>query len=245
MTALYAFARLTDDLSDGDSTEEVKRPALTAWRRSLRLALAGEPSEGVFPALVDSVRRFGVPENCLFDVIDGVEMDLDKRRYESFDDLAIYCRRVASSVGLACLNIWEVTEPPPAEPVLHCGYAFQLTNIVRDLKEDAARGRVYLPLADLRQFGYSPEELSRGVVNDRFRALMRFEIERAERFYDDSNALFKYLRSDGRRALRLMIARYRGLLREIKLRDGNVFTERIRMTTVQKLVLATRCLLSG
>ena len=244
MTALYAFSRLTDDLSDGPAPLEERRAALLVWRKSLRHALAGEPADGVFPALVDATRRFGIPENYLFDVIDGVEMDLDQRCYETFDELAVYCRRVASAVGLACLHIWGCEGPIPHESALQCGYAFQLTNMLRDLREDAALGRIYLPRADLRRFEYLPEELLRGVVNDRFRALLHFEIERAEMFYDAATALFPCLRADGRRALRLMIGRYRGLLDEIKRRQGDVFRERVKLTLGQKLAIGCRAMLS-
>ena len=128
-------------------------------------------------------------------MIDGVEMDLTPRRYETFDELEQYCERVASAVGLACIHIWGFRGPEAFEPARQAGVALQLTNILRDLKEDAAAGRVYLPLADLRRCGYSEKELSAGTVNDAFLDLMRFEIERAEQFYRAAAGLSRLARA--------------------------------------------------
>ena len=116
----------------------------------------------MLPALCDSVARFGIPADCLREAIAGVEMDFDVERYETFDDLKVYCHRVASVVGLACIHIWGFRDPRAIPAACQCGLAFQLTNILRDLKEDAARGRVYLPAAELRRFGYTRDDLLRG-----------------------------------------------------------------------------------
>ena len=146
-------------------------------------------SDSVLPALVDSVEKYHIPAEYLFAVFDGVEMDLDRHRYETFDELKQYCQRVASAVGLACIHIWGFRGQGTAEgdaafeAAWQAGIALQLTNILRDLKADAAGDRVYLPLEDFRSSGYSIEELKNGVVNEAFRRLMRLEIERAKQFY--------------------------------------------------------------
>ena len=138
---------------------------------------------GLLPALADTVRRFKIPAAHLEAVIDGVEMDLDRHRYQTFDQLADYCRHVASAVGLACIHVWGFRGDEALGPATQCGLAFQLTNILRDLGEDAAAGRIYLPLDDFQACGYSPDELCRGVVNDRYLRLMRLQTDRAEELY--------------------------------------------------------------
>ncbi len=200
MCALYAFLRRTDDLGDSTESVERRRSALETWRRALRRALGGQYDDPLLPALADTVRRYGVPSVHLEDVIDGVEMDLEPCRYETFADLEVYCHRVASAVGLACLPIWGCSSDEAEQPARRCGLAFQLTNILRDLKEDAACGRVYLPAEDLERFDYTLDELRAGVRNERFRQLMRFEIGRAEQLYESGAELEPHLSADGQRA---------------------------------------------
>ncbi len=192
----------------------------------------------MFPALVDTVARYGIPHEYLFGCIDGVEMDLTERTYASFADLEDYCYHVASVVGLACIHIWGFSDPAAIAPVRDLGVAFQLTNILRDLKEDAERGRVYLPEEDLRRFGYSRDDLGRGVRDSRFRDLMNFEIARAEEFYKRGAALLPYVSRDSRAALRAMTGIYHGLLGEIRRRGGDVFTERVRLDALRKAGIA-------
>ena len=154
MDALYAFMRHTDDLGDNPQPVAARASAVRGWRASLAGALNGSwetPQHPLLPALADTVHRFHIPPEHLFAVIDGVEMDLAGRQYETFEDLAGYCRCVASAVGLACLHVWGYGGDEAREPADKCGLAFQLTNILRDLKEDAGQGRVYLPLEDLRR----------------------------------------------------------------------------------------------
>ncbi len=170
MEALYAFMRHTDDLGDSPAPVDARRAALARWRAQVQAALGGaaepiaasvpsppaeDPFVALLPALIDAVRRFSIPPVHLLAVLDGVAMDLDGRRYETFDELADYCRHVASAVGLACIHIWGFRGEEALEPARKCGVAFQLTNILRDLKEDTARGRLYLPAEDLRQCGYA------------------------------------------------------------------------------------------
>lgn len=244
MFALYSFLRRTDDLSDGLLSGEDSRRALLAWRQSFHRALAGSFDDPLLPALADTVHRFGIPQNYLEDAISGVEMDLDHQGYETFAELEDYCHHVASAVGLACIHIWGFTSSAALEPARRCGLAFQLTNILRDLKEDAARDRVYLPREDMRRFDYSPEELKLGICDERFRRLMRFEIQRAEQFYADATQLDRFLQPECRRAFVAMLSTYRELLAEIKRRDGDVWTSRVRLAGWRKARIAVRCLFS-
>ena len=255
MEALYAFMRHTDDLAD-DLPSNSRRDALVAWRSSLQEALQGERKirdlkseirdlkseiqNPCLPALSDAVRRFHIPSEHLHAVIDGVEMDLDRQRYETFEDLEPYCARVASAVGLACIHVWGFRGPEALEPARQTGIALQLTNILRDLKEDAALGRVYLPLADLRACGYSVDDLMAEVADERFDRLMADQIARAERFYAGGAELIDWLEPAGRRIFGLMMGTYHALLREIALRPGDVFRRRIRVGRLKKLGLAAR-----
>jgi phytoene synthase len=240
MCALYAFLRRTDDLGDSSESQKVRRKALWAWRTSLARSLAGSFDDPLLPALVDTVKRFEIPDEYLYAVIDGVETDLENCRYETFQDLEEYCYRVASAVGIACIHIWGFRSEAAMEPARQCGLAFQLTNILRDLKEDAAHNRVYLPQEDLRRFDYSVEELNAGVCNESFRALMRFEIERAEGFYRQAHELDRWLEPEGRRVFGTMLATYGALLDEMKSLDGDVLSARVALSGWRKIQIAAR-----
>ncbi len=245
MCALYAFARRTDDLGDNSQPIESRRAALTDWRLALNRALAGNAQGPILPALVDTAQAYGFSPAYLHALIDGVEMDLEyPTRYETFEELSDYCYKVASAVGLCCIHIWGFTSDAALEPARKCGVAFQLTNILRDLKEDAAEDRVYLPLEDLRRCGYTVDELLRGVSNERFKKLMRFEIARAEQYYAEAAELEHWLEPDGKIIFGAMTGIYRGLLEEIKRHDADVFHYRVRLSTWRKLRIAGRWLLT-
>jgi phytoene synthase len=219
---------------------------LSAWRIAFDNALHDEFADcqkipaAILPAVVDTVQRFHIPSEHLTAVINGVAMDLEPRYYETFDELQPYCERVASAVGLACIHIWGFRGPEAFEPARQTGIALQLTNILRDIHEDAQHGRVYLPLADLRQHHYSVEDLRVGIVDDRFRQLMADEIARAEQFYADGAALLDWLEPDGRRIFGLMTESYHVLLRAIAARPVDVFCRRIRPSRIEKLRLLLR-----
>ena len=238
MCALYAFSRHADDLSDNNQPVEVRSATLASWRTSLERSLEEKFDAPLFPALVDTLHRYDIPVQYLYDIIDGVEMDLETRRYETFDELSEYCYRVASAVGLACIHIWGFNSDEAKEPAIKCGLAFQLTNILRDLKEDAARERVYLPLEDLRRFDYSAEELLNGVRDSRLTEIIRFETDRAEKLYRESATLLDYLHPDGKRALTTMMKTYWQLLAEIGRQSGNPMNGRIHLPTHRKLSIA-------
>jgi len=242
MCALYSFMRVADDLTDEAGPTEEKRTALESWRRQLREALAGCYSHPLHAAFHHTVERYGIPPIYLEAVLDGVGMDLDTERYETFADLYRYCYRVASAVGLACIHIWGCSAPRAAPLAEAAGIAFQLTNILRDLGEDAARGRVYLPREDLLRFGYSEEQLGRGVRDDHFTELMRFQVTRANSYYDAALPLAELLQPPGRAVFLVMLRTYRGLLDEIVRRHYDVFSTRVRLSRLRKLWLAARVL---
>lgn len=240
MCALYAFLRHTDDLADNQLPLDERRKSLDLWRQSLSRAMNGGFDSPILPALRDTVTKFEIPLEYLIAVIDGVEMDLEHTRYQTFAELEDYCYHVASVVGLACVHVWGFRGEVGFESARQCGVAFQLTNILRDLQEDAANGRIYLPQEDLADFGYKNEELVAGIFNDCFRRMMRFEVGRAEELYRQASDLAPWLHPDGQRVFGAMMATYRGLLDEIRRRDGDVFTRRVRLSRWQKLKIAIR-----
>ena len=242
MHALYAFLRKTDDLADEDGPADVRRRALDDWRASLDRALSGACNDDLMPALVDTVQRYHIQPAWLHATIDGVCRDQDEMKLETFDDLKHYCYQVAGVVGLSCVSIWGLRDPSRdiTRLAIARGAAFQMTNILRDLKEDADHGRVYLPEEDLRRFGYTIDDLKAGLSNDAFRNLMRFEVARADSLYRESAELSEHLLPEGQAALSAMSGVYHRLLEEIKRRDGDVFGERIRLSAWQKFGIAAR-----
>jgi 15-cis-phytoene synthase len=242
MCALYAFMRIADDLADGPGDNAEKRRALASWRRQLNEALAGEDCHPSSAALRQTILGYGIPPRYLEDVLEGVAMDLDTDRYNTFADLYPYCYRVASAVGLACIHIWGFENERALEYAESAGIALQLTNILRDLGEDADRGRIYLPREDLLRFGYDEESLRLRVRDQRFHALMRFQVARAQEYYDAAAPLASLLRPAGRAVFLVMLRTYHGLLEAIVRRDYDVFSSRVRLSKLHKLWLAARAL---
>ncbi|MGO9109755.1 MAG: phytoene/squalene synthase family protein [Thermoguttaceae bacterium] len=259
MHALYAFMRHSDDLADDPPPGCSPRERLRQWRGALENMLSEKVlsedaaasevdpcGRAILPAVVQTVREFHIPPELLLAVLDGVEMDLEPRIYATFDELAVYCQRVASAVGLACIHIWGFSsgstglEGNVLGPSHSAGLALQLTNILRDLSEDARRGRVYVPLEDIGACGYSAEELQRGVVNRPFLRLMEMEFDRAEQFYREASELPHSLHKDGHRIFGLMMETYHALLHAIRRQPADVFTRRIRVSPWTKLRLAAR-----
>lgn len=241
--AVYAFMRYCDDISDGDAGIRDKRKLLQDWRSQLKAAYSGEIQENpILPAFRDAVHRFSIPEQYFHWIIDGEEMDLEIFQYETFEDLYKYCFRVASAVGLVCLHIFGFRDERAKMLAEQCGIAFQLTNILRDIREDAERGRIYLPLEDLKRFRYEEEELRRGIQNERFRQLMRFEAERAREYYIGARNLLPLIDESSRPALWAMIEIYERILNRIVQQRFDVFQNRIRLTSREKAFVAIKAI---
>lgn len=236
MCVLYAFLRVTDDIGDDEHRSiAARKTALENWKRSLEESLNGTMGDHqVFPALIELIESGKLPPQYLFEVIDGVGMDLEPRRYQTFAELESYCYHVAGAVGLCCIHLWGFEDRAAIEPAIACGTAFQLTNIFRDLAEDIDRGRVYLPQEDLEHFGYSDDDLKNRVFDNRFRELMRFEVERARSYYQHAEQLFEYVSRDGQPILRAMIRIYGGLLDRIERRNYDVYSSRICLSRYYK-----------
>jgi phytoene synthase len=244
MCVLYAFMRRTDDLADepGVSLDD-KRIAIHRWRNDLDAAIQGHTiHDRVLPAVADIIRRHEIPPQYLRDVIAGVESDLEPRVIDDFAQLQSYCYHVAGAVGLCCIRIWKYSDPQAEQAAIACGTAFQLTNILRDLKEDSLAGRCYLPLEDLRRFGVTPDELRHGGDALGYQQLMQFEVDRARQFYADAQPLLKWLSPEGRRVQKAMFRTYGGLLDEIERRKFDVQSSRVRLPRWIKWTTGVRCL---
>ena len=237
--SVYAFCRFVDDIADDDGVDNA--PAmLTRWREELDKVFAGTPSRAISRALSENVRRFNIPRRYFEEVIDGVEMDLTQRRYNSFTDLCLYCRRVASAVGLICIEIFGYRNQSAQLYAERLGIAFQLTNIIRDVSEDAARDRIYLPLEDLVRFEISEAEILNCVYSPRFRQLIEFEAQRARQYYREAEEALadedrgSMLAAEGMRLI------YASLLERIARADYRVFDRRMSLSTPRKLYLVGR-----
>ena len=238
--AVYAYMRVCDDLSDEPGAT---REALDRWRRSTEQALAGNfDNHPVWPALRDAVQRYAIPREYLFLMIEGVVSDLEPRRLETFDDLYAYCYRVASVVGLTVVHIFGFTSPQALPLAEKCGIAFQLTNILRDVREDAARGRIYLPAADLRRFAVAEDDIRAGRRSPEMLELLGFEAARARAYYAESRPLVNLIAPRSRPCLRALIGIYSRLLDRIVRSDYDVFSRRISLSGVEKSCIVLRAL---
>ncbi len=244
MCALYAFLRHTDDLADEAGPAEWKAEAIRSWRLEFDAALEGRESRWPgLPAVADTVARHGIPVHLLHEVIDGVSMDIEPRGYATFADLAEYCHRVASVVGICCLYVWGYrSQGGRAEQLAErCGLALQLTNIIRDVRCDACNGRIYLPEDDLARFGVGPEDLiATGAPCDGLRALLAFQAQRAFEYYEAGRELLPLIASVGRPVLLAILGTYRGLLDEIVSRNYNVLDGRISVSHWRKAAVVFR-----
>jgi phytoene synthase len=240
ITALYAFCREVDDVVDECSDPQLARAKLAWWRAELAAAYAGRPSHPVTQALAAAAGDFNLPQELLAEIIDGMEMDLVQTRYADFKALHLYCYRVASTVGLLAAEIFGYEDRRTLKYAHDLGLAFQLTNIIRDVGEDARRGRIYLPADELAQFGVGAEDILHSRYSEAFRRLMTFQIERAERYYEQALAQLPAQDRRAQRAGLAMAAIYRALLAEIR-RDGcRVLDRRMALTPLRKLWIAWR-----
>ncbi len=238
ITALYAFCREVDDTVDEATDGSVARIKLAWWRTEVSKMYSGTPTHPVMLALQPHIAVYQLEEKHLLAIVDGMEMDLDQSRYLDYPGLQRYCWHVAGVVGILSASIFGYTNPQTLAYAEKLGLAFQLTNIIRDVGDDARKGRIYLPVNDLQQFGVTANDLLKLQHSDKFEALMRFQAERAQAVYDEALAL---LPKEDRRAQRpglMMAAIYRTLLDEIQ-RDGfHVLNQRISLTPLRKLWLA-------
>lgn len=244
ITAFYAFCREVDDVVDEVRDPGVAATKLAWWRKEVACAFAGEPTHPAMKALMPHAHTYGIEPRHLNEVIEGCELDLSQSRYLDFAGLARYCHLVAGVVGEVAANIFGRTEPQTLAYADKLGLAMQLTNIIRDVGDDARRGRIYLPIDELQRFDVKAHEILRREApwgySERFTALMRFQAERAHRCYDEAMALLPQADRRAQRPGLMMANIYRTLLREIEREDFQVLHQRIALTPLRKLWIAMR-----
>lgn len=245
ITALYAFCREVDDAVDECSDAAVARRKLAWWREEVSGLYRGVPQHPVGCALAPVVARYHLPEARLGEIIAGVEMDLERNRYPDFEALRLYCHRVAGVVGVLSAEIFGYRDRATLEYAADLGLAFQLTNIIRDVGEDARRDRIYLPQDELARFGVAVADIAGCRETEAFRRLMEFQIERAERCYEQALAKLPAVDRAAQCPGLIMAAIYRALLAEIRAAGCPVLTRRIGLTPLRKLWIAWRTWLSA
>ncbi|BAZ12212.1 squalene/phytoene synthase [Calothrix sp. NIES-4071] len=246
--AIYAWCRRTDELVDGPAAAITTPETLDDWEKRLEFIFAGRPGDDLDVALVDTLDSFPLDIEPFRDMVNGQRMDLFRSRYDTFDQLYIYCYRVAGTVGLMSTSVMGIdtsqSSTPwnrnrqlyvPTEEAIALGIANQLTNILRDVGEDARRGRIYLPLEDLARFNYTEEDLFQGVIDDRWRALMRFQIARAREFYIKAERGISFLAPDARLPVWAALIHYSRILDRIERNNYNVFSKRAYVPQWRKL----------
>ncbi|MGE5402892.1 MAG: presqualene diphosphate synthase HpnD [Ignavibacteriales bacterium] len=239
MNTVYAFCRQTDDLVDsGDDSEELKYEKLRKWRIELDRSLLGRSDYQLLNKLAHIIKQFNIPIEPFFELIKGMEMDLQKNRYISFDDLVLYCYRVASTVGLMCIEIFGYKNTSARDFAVNLGLALQLTNILRDVKTDAQNGRIYLPQEDMKSFGYSEQDLLNSVYNQNFINLMKYEAERAKEYFDKANHSLDVEDKPSMFAARAMQHIYYKLLQKIEASHYNVYEKKIKVSKLEKVGIA-------
>ncbi|MDD2776917.1 MAG: presqualene diphosphate synthase HpnD [Gallionella sp.] len=240
MTALYAFCREVDDVVDECTDENVARTTLNWWREQVAAIYTGQPQHPVAQALVPIVQQFNLPQEHFLEIIDGMAMDLDQPRYADFKALQLYCYRVASVVGLLSVEIFGYQDRQTLKYAHDLGIAFQLTNIIRDVGEDARRNRIYLPMDELAQFNVPAADILACRESENFKALMAFQIERAQRYYDQALSQLPAVDRKAQRTGLIMSAIYRTTLNELLASGCHVLKERISLTPRVKLWLAIK-----
>lgn len=255
--AIYVWCRRTDELVDGPQAQFTSEKTLDRWEAQLESIFAGCPVDDEDLALVNTLEQFPLDIQPFRDMIAGQRMDLHRNRYETFEDLELYCYRVAGTVGLMSTTVMGIdrqlqTAPwsqqqnlDPTPQAIALGIANQLTNILRDVGEDARRGRIYLPLADLAAFDYTEVDLMAGIVDDRWRAAMAFQIQRARQFYAEAEGGIGLLSEDARWPVWSALALYRQILDVIEENDYDVFSKRAFVPSLRKLLTLPRTLLKA
>jgi phytoene synthase len=236
--AVYAFCRTADDVVDRVAPPRERLDAIAAWERGLLDAYDGRATDPIYVAFADAARRFGIPIEPALDLLRGARMDVTVRRYDTYADLREYCYLVASTVGLLVLPVLGAITPAATRYGVALGRAMQMTNILRDVGEDARMDRIYLPAEDLRRFGCSEASIVDGVADERFRELMRFEIERVRTMYAEAEPGIALLAPESRYTVRLALSLYRGILDRIEANRYDVFTRRAHVPLRAKLLIA-------
>lgn len=247
--AIYVWCRRTDELVDGPNSAETTNATLDQWEEALEALFAGQPIDDVDVALIDTLGRFPMSIQPFRDMIAGQRMDLYRSRYETFEELELYCYRVAGTVGLMSTSVmgvdsnrgtapWDQARPElnPEQQAVALGIANQLTNILRDVGEDARRGRIYIPQEDLERFQYSEKDLFNSVVDDRWQALMRFQIQRARDFFTEAERGVSLLSPDARFPVWAALMLYRGILDVIEQNQYDVFRKRAYVPGWRKML---------
>jgi phytoene synthase len=245
ITALYAYCREVDDVVDETSDAGIAAAKLLWWRKEVASIYQGQPQHPVARALAEVVGPYGIGEAQLQEVIDGMAMDLEYNAYPDFDALKVYCHRVAGAVGMLAARIFGYEDPRTLEYAADLGLAFQLTNIIRDVGEDARRNRLYLPLHELAEYGVTAEDITQGRETENFRKLMEFQIARANGYYDQAFSKLSAVDRKSQRPGLVMAAIYRTLLEEIRKDGSRVLTQRTALTPVRKLWIAWKTWLKG
>jgi phytoene synthase len=233
--AVYAFCRTADDIVDRVTDPAERLAAIDAWESQLRAAYEGRTSNPIYTAFADALTRFELPLAAALDLLRGARMDITVNRYERYEDLSDYCYLVASTVGVLMIPVFGATAPDARDDAITLGRAMQLTNIIRDIGEDARMGRIYLPAEEMALFRYTEDDVFAGVIDDRFRALMRFQIERARALYRVAEPGIAKLSPDSRYAVRLALNVYRGILDAVEANDCDVYTKRAYVSTYEKV----------
>ena len=240
ITALYAFCREVDDVVDEIEDPQIARTKLAWWRNEVANLFAGKPQHPVTRALEPALQPFGITQGRLNEIIDGMQMDLDQSRYLDFKGLERYCYRVASVVGLLAAGIFGYRNPQTLEYAKNLGLAFQLTNIIRDVGDDARRNRIYLPMDELKRFEVPASDILGGRYSDNFTRLMQFQAGRAESYYATALAMLPAEDRRDQRAGLIMAAIYRTVLGEVEADGFKVLTQRTSLTPMRKLWIAVR-----
>jgi phytoene synthase len=239
MNTVYAFCRETDDIIDeGNLPDELKYEKLRKWRIELEKAFSGDSDYSLLNRLGKTIQKFNIPYEPFFELLKGMEMDLQRNRYLTFDDLQLYCYRVASTVGLMCIEIFGYKHKSAKDFAINLGIALQLTNILRDVKKDSESGRIYLPQKDLIRFNYTEEDILSQNYNENFIELMRFEAERAKEYFAKATENLNLEDKGGMFAARAMQHIYRKLLEKIIHADYDVYQKNIKVSKVEKVGIA-------
>ncbi|MBK9099099.1 MAG: presqualene diphosphate synthase HpnD [bacterium] len=236
MNTVYAFCRETDDIVDEGSVDDnLKYEKLRKWRIELEKSLDGHSDYQLINKLSRTIQKFNIPLEPFFDLLKGMEMDLQQKRYVTFNDLQNYCYHVASTVGLMCIEIFGYRHPSAKDFAINLGIALQLTNILRDVKKDAERGRIYLPKEDLEKFNYKESDIFNNTYNENFQQMMKFQVERARQYFNTATNSLNHEDKKAMFAARAMQHIYYRMLNKIVDADYDVYNKKIRISKVKKV----------